>query len=167
VRVEPGIWGKAKGLSRPYPLLAHLVDTAAVAYTLLADHLPSPTLDALGVDRADDMQLRDFAFLAGLHDLGKVTPAFQRQHKDAQLALGQLGFPFPAGSPLFHDRATQLSLPGVLKATGMASSLGGPLNGTLGAACIPRRACDLRQRAHHVTIAVAGEQLVDLGADGC
>lgn len=136
MRVELGIWGKSKGLSRPYPLLAHLVDTAAVAYTLLADHLPSPTLGALGIDRADDMRLRDFAFLAGLHDLGKVTPAFQRQHKSAQLELGQLGFPFPAGSPIFHDRATQLSLPGVLEAMGMASSLGGPLNGTLGTACM-------------------------------
>jgi len=136
VRVELGIWGKAKGLSRPYPLLAHLVDTAAVAYTLLADHLPSPTLDALGIERADDMRLRDFAFFAGLHDLGKATPAFQRQHKGAQLDLDQLGFPFPAGSPLFHDRATQLSLPEVLEATGMASSLGGPLKGTLGAACM-------------------------------
>lgn len=136
VRVELSIWGKSKGLARPYPLLAHLVDTAAVAYTLLADHLPSPTIDALGIDRADDMRLRDFAFLAGLHDLGKVTPAFQRQHKSAQLDLGKLGFLFPAGPPLFHDRATQLSLPGVLEAAGMASSLGGPLNGTLGAACM-------------------------------
>ncbi len=136
VRVELGIWGKAKGLPRPYPLLAHLVDTAAVAYTLLADHLPSPTLDALGIDRADDVRLRNFAFLAGLHDLGKVTPAFQRQHKGAQLDLDRLGFPFPAGEPLFHDRATQLSLPEVLAFTGMASPLGGPLNGTLGAACM-------------------------------
>ena len=36
VRPELRIWGKSKGLTSPYPLLAHLVDTAAIAYSLVS-----------------------------------------------------------------------------------------------------------------------------------
>ncbi len=36
VRPELRIWGKSKGLTSPYPLLAHLVDTAAIAYSLMS-----------------------------------------------------------------------------------------------------------------------------------
>jgi CRISPR-associated endonuclease/helicase Cas3 len=133
MEIELSIWGKAKGLSRPYPLLAHLVDTAAAAYTLLAEHLPTQTLDALGLNRSDDKKIRNFAFLAGLHDLGKATPAFQSKDKGSKLVLQQMGYSFPAGSPLFHDRATQLTLP---EALGLADTLGGPLDGALGAACM-------------------------------
>ena len=112
MKVELSVWGKARGLSRPYPLLAHLVDTAAFAYTLLADHLPSPTLDALGLDHADEERLRSFAFLAGLHDLGKATPTFQRQSEDAQGTLSRLGFSSQLVHPSFTIRHSALTTRG-------------------------------------------------------
>ncbi|MCL6104318.1 MAG: hypothetical protein M1483_01565 [Actinobacteria bacterium] len=31
-KADVSIWGKSKGLQSPYPLIAHLVDTAAFAY---------------------------------------------------------------------------------------------------------------------------------------
>ena len=64
MEVEVGVWGKSKGLSSPYAFLAHLVDTAAVACALLATHLPAAAVNALGLDRRNDEQLRSFACLA-------------------------------------------------------------------------------------------------------
>ena len=136
VRPELRIWGKSKGLSFPYPLLAHLVDTAAIAYSLLRTHLPSTVVSALGIDRRNDEQLRGFACLAGLHDTGKITPGFESQDESSKGILKDAGFEFPAGSPLRHDKATQLSIPEALTGMGINTSLGGPLEGTLGIACM-------------------------------
>lgn len=41
-----------------YPPLAHLVDTGAVAYSLLTTHLPFITVKALGLDRGYDERSR-------------------------------------------------------------------------------------------------------------
>lgn len=134
--VEFRIWGKSKGLNATYPLIAHLVDTAAVAYTLLKTHLPSSTLKALAIDRTDDNQIREFAFLAGLHDFGKITPTFQGKDSNAKNALNQLGFSFPSGKPLPHDQATQLLLPEAFEKLSSLDITRKPLDGILGKACM-------------------------------
>ncbi len=134
--VEFRLWGKSKGLTQPYPLLAHLVDTSAVAYALVKDHLPLSTIASLGLDREDDTQLRSFAFVAGLHDLGKATPVFQRRDGEGRAALAAQGYGFPAGPEVFHDHATQLSLPEALRAAGFNAPLGDALDGQLGLSCM-------------------------------
>lgn len=63
-------WGKARqgSVSGPvmHPLMAHMLDVAAVAMAL-------PLAKSCGLD------LRLIGFLVALHDLGKLSPAFQRK----------------------------------------------------------------------------------------
>lgn len=128
--VDLRIWGKSRGLVRPYPLLWHLVDTAAVAEVLWDRFLTASqqrvVADGLGTDVEHAKVL--VMFWAGLHDLGKATPGFQAQNPEVFRGL--------AGDPLFgrgydrklgHDKASQLVLRELLKpigysATGLVSS---------------------------------------------
>ncbi|MEU9107160.1 CRISPR-associated helicase Cas3' [Streptomyces xanthophaeus] len=61
------------------PLIAHLLDTAAVTLELWDRYLPAPVRERLteAFGRGDAAQARTtVAFLAALHDLGKASPAF-------------------------------------------------------------------------------------------
>lgn len=73
------VWGKLDPASDSWmPLVRHLEDAAAVAGYLWDGFLPSATrgfvCEALGL--ADDQGRRLVSWLAGVHDIGKVTPAF-------------------------------------------------------------------------------------------
>jgi CRISPR-associated endonuclease/helicase Cas3 len=80
--VDQSAWAKAHGLSVPYPLICHLLDTAAIAMALWDRYLTAgqrATLTdglALGQDEAHARTLT--GFWAGIHDIGKLTPAFAR-----------------------------------------------------------------------------------------
>lgn len=82
----PGVavlWGKSNAGGEPHLLVAHLLDTAAVAEVLWDRYLaPSFTqqVDASCGGRGRDL----FVLVAGLHDVGKASPAFQS--KDEVLA---------------------------------------------------------------------------------
>lgn len=77
--VDRRLWGKHRGLPAPYPVICHLIDTAALAGALWDEWM-----DGLAVLRAGAGSGRSGAdfrklvcFWAGLHDLGKVSPSFQ------------------------------------------------------------------------------------------
>jgi CRISPR-associated endonuclease/helicase Cas3 len=70
------LWGKSDADGCVNLLLQHLLDTAAVA-ELIWDRYLSPSL-RVRVDSATDGCGRSFlAWICGLHDVGKATPAFQ------------------------------------------------------------------------------------------
>ncbi|MER5631819.1 CRISPR-associated helicase Cas3' [Streptomyces nitrosporeus] len=75
------LWGKESGLSRPYPLVCHLLDTGAVFQELwdvvLRGKTKAAIADALGLSPAETRTV--VSFWAGLHDIGKITPPFQSQ----------------------------------------------------------------------------------------
>ena len=72
------LWAKVDGTERPYPLLAHMLDSAAVAKVLfhqwLRHGLQQKLCSAFGDETAAQV-----AFVVGLHDLGKASPFFQHQ----------------------------------------------------------------------------------------
>ncbi|MGI5204723.1 CRISPR-associated helicase Cas3' [Spirillospora sp. CA-108201] len=74
------LWGKSAGKAggRANLLLQHLLDTAAVA-ELIWDHYLSPSIRQALDGLADDGKGRQlFAWMCGIHDIGKATPAFQQ-----------------------------------------------------------------------------------------
>lgn len=75
------LWGKESGLSRPYPVICHLLDTGAVFQVLwdvvLSDETRTAIADALRLSVGEARTV--VSFWAGLHDLGKITPPFQAQ----------------------------------------------------------------------------------------
>ncbi|MHC5906407.1 CRISPR-associated helicase Cas3' [Streptomyces sp. S6] len=83
--VDVRLWGKERGLPRRYPVICHLLDTAAVFGelwdVLLGDRVRGRIAEALGLSVVEARQV--LAFWAGLHDLGKITPVFQAQVEEA------------------------------------------------------------------------------------
>ncbi|SDI43396.1 CRISPR-associated helicase, Cas3 family [Pseudomonas delhiensis] len=102
------VWAKS-GDEGGHGLLAHLLDVAAVAETLLEIE-PASTRRwasrALGVDEAEVG--RWVAAIAGLHDFGKAIPGFQAKWPDGMAADQAHGLAFPASAcnQGRHDLAT-------------------------------------------------------------
>ncbi|OQR59304.1 CRISPR-associated helicase/endonuclease Cas3 [Streptomyces maremycinicus] len=114
--VDVRLWGKERGLPYPYPVICHLLDTAAV-FQALWDALLEPgeckqIAAGLGLDAATARTV--VSFWAGLHDLGKITPPFQAQVPDAFTAVaGDASYRAAAGAqaqPLRHELATHWAL---------------------------------------------------------
>lgn len=81
-------WGKAGNEDITHPLICHALDTSAVA-DLLFPKMFNPLLrDRLRLAFAPLGEARMWmAFLAGLHDLGKLSPAFQALRRDLSTVL--------------------------------------------------------------------------------
>jgi len=106
------LWAKS-GEQGGHGLLAHMLDVAAVAETILS-YEPSSTLhwiaEGLGLPVAQVM--RWIAFLAGLHDFGKAIPGFQNkwpQGRQADEAAGLI-FKAPSLEATDHARASAVLL---------------------------------------------------------
>ena len=104
------LWAKAdRKTGRMHPLICHMLDVAVVALALwnevLTDGIRKQFANALGLDTEATGRL--LAFWAALHDLGKASPAFQRQVKPLEAALSAAGLHFPealfAGSQPSRD----------------------------------------------------------------
>lgn len=87
--IDIRLWGKEHGLPRPYPVICHLLDTAAVFGALwdvlLGVQVREKVARALGLTVGEARQV--LGFWAGLHDLGKITPPFQAQVPEAFVAV--------------------------------------------------------------------------------
>ncbi|MBD0670758.1 CRISPR-associated helicase Cas3' [Streptomyces sp. CBMA156] len=75
------LWGKSEGLPGPYPVICHLLDTAAVAGALwdavLSERVRARIAEAVGA--AEDEARVMVMLWAGLHDVGKISVHFQQQ----------------------------------------------------------------------------------------
>lgn len=113
------VWAKS-GDAGGHGLLAHLLDVAAVAETLLAIE-PASTREwassALGIPVGDVS--RWVATVIGLHDFGKAIPGFQAKWPEGMQRDQAQGLAFPAGacSKHRHDLATASLLGKVLAAS--------------------------------------------------
>ena len=72
-----------------HPVICHLADTAAVAMEIVRSHLSPIAVQRLcnGFGLSQESTIRFCGFMAGAHDLGKVSPAFQFQVSDVGKAL--------------------------------------------------------------------------------
>jgi CRISPR-associated endonuclease/helicase Cas3 len=75
------LWGKLGSDTKPYPLLAHLLDSAASAQALLSHWIPSLLLARLNnrLGNSGHSAEQIVVGAAALHDLGKLNPVFQGQ----------------------------------------------------------------------------------------
>ncbi|CAB1047953.1 hypothetical protein FRC0546_02097 [Corynebacterium diphtheriae] len=69
------LWAKQKGLAKPYPLLAHLLDSAAVAGALW-DHWLRQDLRQMFIEELGSNAREIIQFVVGSHDIGKATRYF-------------------------------------------------------------------------------------------
>ncbi|MEV4611066.1 CRISPR-associated helicase Cas3' [Kitasatospora sp. NPDC049258] len=118
--LDARLWGKSRGLSREYPVVCHLLDTAAVV-GVLWDDLVGPVMRrrvAQEMGLPEDACRRVICLWAGLHDIGKITASFQAQVPEA--FAGVAADPAYVGSAqgLRHEVATHWALPGLLAAWG-------------------------------------------------
>lgn len=121
------IWAKSDGGGIGHGLLAHMLDVAAVAETMLMLEPPASrrmAAGALGLTEAG--LLRWVAALAGLHDFGKAIPGFQVKWPAGQQADEAAGLRFAPASALRVDRhslATAALLTPLLEQATGASAL--------------------------------------------
>ncbi len=117
-------WGKrdreaqGQGDTAYHPLLFHLLDVAAVAACLWDEVLGRQVRQSVsGRLGLSPEQTRGWlAFWAGLHDLGKATPAFQDKWPTAKQRLQDAGLPFPSIiSDQPHGVLTAACLPDLLE----------------------------------------------------
>lgn len=74
------LWAKSSEDGAWHSLIHHLIDTAAVAREILRREPPAARRAiATDFDLDEEQATRWVALLAGLHDLGKASPAFQRR----------------------------------------------------------------------------------------
>ncbi len=93
---QPRFWAKTgqgekreDGQPEYHPVICHLADTAAVAMEIVGHYLSPVAIATLekGLGLAGESLIKCCAFLAGCHDLGKVSPAFQFQVSEVGKAL--------------------------------------------------------------------------------
>ena len=86
VIADLNLWGKQDGLPERYPLLCHMLDTAASAGVLWERWLRPGLRDQLTAALAPgnpDLARRRMMVVAALHDVGKANPVFQGQTRAA------------------------------------------------------------------------------------
>ncbi|GAA0913314.1 CRISPR-associated endonuclease Cas3'' [Streptomyces thermoalcalitolerans] len=119
------LWGKEHGLSRPYPVMCHLLDVAAVFAVLWDELLDERTrlrfAEQLGLEAEECRSV--LSLWAGLHDLGKITPVFQAQVPELFEAVrGEPEYVFAPGAErdrgFRHEMATHWALAGLLAEAG-------------------------------------------------
>jgi len=92
------LWAKIKddNPEKRYPLIYHLLDTTSVTKILwkctFQQDLKDFISDQLGINNNEAISW--LSYWAGLHDIGKASPAFQRKFIIAKNELEELGFVF-------------------------------------------------------------------------
>ncbi|MER5621600.1 CRISPR-associated helicase Cas3' [Streptosporangium sp. NPDC002544] len=123
VRQIGAIWGKSrkKAGGSTNLLLSHLLDTAAVAEQIW-DHYLAPSAKQILDDVSGGRGRLFFAWLCGIHDCGKATPAFQRVDDEGADAVRRAGLtwnePVVKRARWRHDKAGGTLLLALLREVG-------------------------------------------------
>lgn len=135
---QPRFWAKTgqgqfrdNGQPNYHPVICHLADTAAVAMEIVRIYLSPAARRHLGqgLRLEGDSLVRFCGFMAGSHDLGKVSPAFQFQVSNVGQALVgkslyDLWHSYPTtGQKTPHGTVTAATLPDFLTELGIEKRL--------------------------------------------
>lgn len=128
------------GLPKYHPVICHLADTAEVAMQIVSNYLSRSAVSTLeqGLGVTGKSLVKCCGFLAGCHDLGKVSPAFQFQVSEVGKALVGKHF-YDLWTKLPNDRAPH----GLVTAKTMPQFL---CDAGLGSHLTPRKADQLAKR---------------------
>jgi CRISPR-associated endonuclease/helicase Cas3 len=131
------------GSPQYHPVICHLADTAAVAMEIVRSYLSQSAIDTLkkGLGLEGESLIRFCGFIAGSHDLGKVSPAFQFQVSEVGKALvgdniysvwHDLPSEIRNGSKTPHGTVTAKTLPDFLMELGIEKKLSKKLAAIVG-----------------------------------
>ena len=101
------VWAKSLNEDGAWlPLWQHMDDSAGIAGGLFDSWLPPRVIELLASPFGGDVAAARTAvvFLAGLHDLGKATPAFAVQDETLAQGMRELGLSMPATKSELVDR---------------------------------------------------------------
>ena len=110
-------WGKAERNGTDWhPAICHMLDTGIVAREIL---MVQPHTFRKMITRLFDLDetkaLNMLAFVASLHDIGKISPGFQHKREALCIRLKESGFLFPQSSESKHGRVVLDALTGFLQ----------------------------------------------------
>ncbi|MEP0755228.1 CRISPR-associated helicase Cas3' [Trichocoleus sp. Lan] len=121
------------GSPKYHPVICHLADTAAVAMEIVRHYLSRSAIARLemGLGLKEEALIRCCGFLAGCHDLGKVSPAFQFQVPEVgKILAGESLYDLWSSLPREltdrrapHGIVTAATLPDFLLEAGIGSKL--------------------------------------------
>ena len=136
-RDHPALALWAKSGDPPHLLLAHLLDTAAVARAVLLRE-PSRTLQLYAADWGlpADQALAWASFVVGLHDLGKASPSFQMLWPQGATRVREAGLTWNDAlqdHPIAHGVFTEIFLRRLLQRRGVPARVANDLSKALGA----------------------------------
>jgi len=131
-------WAKSGDDAHPegHPLLAHMLDAAAVARAILLREPPSTRQTLANALGLSESEAADFAsFVVGLHDLGKASADFQRKWPEGMKRLKVVGFSYDPGGLLNvpHGPVGEHLVQKILPAIGFAKAFARKLGRLLGA----------------------------------
>ncbi|QEP44501.1 CRISPR-associated endonuclease Cas3'' [Ectothiorhodospiraceae bacterium BW-2] len=104
LNISKTIWAKS-GDPKFHPLLAHILDVAAVAETILLREPPQTKAWLAQQLYIPEQSVAQFvAFICGLHDFGKATPGFQAKWQQGADQDRRVGLIFEPKAALKQDR---------------------------------------------------------------
>lgn len=128
-------WGKSGAQGGYHPLLWHMLDTAAVAESILKTPQGRPLLEMFSerLSLNSEETLAWIATLAALHDLGKACPGFQQKHTARKAVLTDMGVHWRDGTwDTPHNLVTAAVLPECLQGLGLDGKTSSRISRSLG-----------------------------------
>ena len=109
--MELSFWGKAyNGLS--HPALLHMLDVGLVAEALIQASLSNSVIACVSAwfGLTQHAAVKWLPFFVAAHDLGKISPGFQRKVEALSVPLEEAGFPFTGNLESDHSLVTRVAL---------------------------------------------------------
>ena len=119
------LWGKTGEDGGFHPVICHMLDAAHVAKSLLAGALRPQATEALAFPLGlTSARLPDcMAFLCALHDIGKISPGFQKKSATLFAEIKKQGLSASVADESDHSAVTAIALGKLLTKRGLCPRL--------------------------------------------